>query len=66
MMIVCYWMTNALGLILIHRSIKQFVEKEGKKRNGLAKNLLISILYTIFVFLLAKFGILKFPFDYFK
>ncbi len=66
MMIFGYWMTNVLGLILIHHSTKQIIGKEDKKPNGLAKNLLISILYTLLVLLLAKFGILKFPSNYFK
>uniref|UniRef100_A0A7C6AFU4 Uncharacterized protein n=1 Tax=candidate division WOR-3 bacterium TaxID=2052148 RepID=A0A7C6AFU4_UNCW3 len=66
MMIFGYWMTNALGFFLIHHSVKQFIDKEDKKQNGLAKNLLISFLYTILVLLLAKFGVLKFPLNYFK
>lgn len=65
-MIIGYWITNILGVILMHKGISDvFSEIERKyTRKELLKDLVISILYTLVIVILVMLGILKFPSEY--
>jgi hypothetical protein len=67
-MILGYWITNIAGLILFHRGVKDLVTEEKVKytRKDLAKDVIISIIYTAVVVVLVRLGWLKFPLEYFK
>jgi hypothetical protein len=59
--ILGYWLTNILGLILMHKGTQQMLSKEKRKysRRDLLRDLAISLLYTALILLLLKLGILK-------
>jgi len=67
-MILGYWITNIAGLILFHQGLKDLVTNEKRKytRKDLAKDVIISIIYTAVVVVLVRLGWLKFPSEYFK
>jgi len=67
-MILGYWLTNITGLIMMHRGVKNIVSKNEVKytKKQLAKDLIISIVYTAGVIVLVKIGLLKFPIEYFQ
>lgn len=68
MMIIGYWITNIVGLILMHRGIKGITASEDSKyeKKELFKDIFFSILYTLIIVVLIKIGWLKFPTEYFK
>ena len=61
-MIIGYWITNIAGFIIMHIGIKMTLLKEAKVE--FLKYFLISILYTLLVFVLYRIGWLRFPTDY--
>ena len=65
-MVVGYWITNIIGLALMHHGVVNLVSKEKKKytRKELVKDLAVSLIYTIVIIILASFGLLKFPTEY--
>ncbi len=67
MMILGYWLTNIIGLIMMHRGIRNIVANNEKKyrKKQLTKDLIISIAYTAAVIVLVKIGLLRFPIEYF-
>jgi hypothetical protein len=61
--ILGYWLTNVLGLILLHKGASQVVERTPPAGGGsFRKDILISIAYTLLIIVLIKFGVLK-PFE---
>jgi len=68
MMIVGYWLTNIVGLILMHKGAKRMIYKEkgAYDKKELIKDIAISIIYTLIVVALMGLGWLKFPTEYFK
>jgi len=58
-----YWLSNIAGLVLLHLGAAQAVSgKEEKYTNGrLAKDLALSVGYTIIIIALIYFGIVSFP-----
>ncbi len=61
--ILAYWLTNVLGLVLMHHGVRGLIS-DGKKKYGrkeLIKDFIFSILYTLIIVLLVKIGWLKFP-----
>ncbi len=68
MMILGYWITNIVGLMLMHHGVTDLVSKEKSKhtKKELMENVAISILYTLLVVIFVKIGWLKFPLEYFK
>jgi len=64
MMVVGYWISNILGLVLMHYGITITTQK--KQKINIKKQLLIVSGYTILIMILIKFGVLKFPTAYFK
>jgi len=70
-MLICgYWLTNVLGLLLMHYGVKGLASgaKGGKNepKAELMKNIFYSIAYTLAIVLLVKIGWLKFPAEYFQ
>jgi hypothetical protein len=60
--IVGYWLTNVLGFVLMHKGAKKImVEGEEKKYSGrdLARDVGISLLYTLLIVVLIKFKIVQ-------
>jgi hypothetical protein len=60
-LIVGYWLTNVIGLILMQKGAQAVLSDEKKKytRRDLLKDLGISLLYTGAIVALVKLGILK-------
>jgi hypothetical protein len=59
--VVGYWLTNVLGFILMHKGAQQML-KEGTSqytRRELFKDLATSLLYTLLIVALVKWGVLK-------
>jgi hypothetical protein len=56
-----YWLTNVLGFILLHKGAQQMLSKEIRKysRRDLVRDIAISLLYTLIIVGLVKFGVLK-------
>lgn len=67
MMILGYWITNVAGLILVHQGLRNLVSSEKGKyiRRELARDIVISVIYTIVVVMFARIGWLRFPLEYF-
>ena len=67
-MIIGYWLTNIAGFMLMHYGVKNMTSggKSQYSRKEIAKDILISILYTLLVVLLVKVGWLKFPLEHFR
>ena len=59
--IVGYWLTNVLGLVLLHKGARQMLGKENPSstRAELKKDLLVSLAYTALIVILIKLGVLK-------
>src|SRR6516162_6243303 len=59
--IIGYWLTNVVGLVMMHKGAEKMLRKEDKKyswRNAL-RDFGISLLYTALIVLLLKLGIVK-------
>jgi hypothetical protein len=67
-MIIGYWITNIVGFILLHRGMVGFFAQKVKPytKKMFAKDLLISIGYTLLVVVLVHIGWIRFPLDYFQ
>lgn len=65
-MVVGYWITNIVGLILLHKGIVTAVRKEERKygRKDLMKDLAISAGYTALIVTLVQLSILRLPGEY--
>jgi hypothetical protein len=59
--ILGYWLTNVLGLILLHKGAQQMLSDELKQysRHDLVKDILVSLVYTLLIVALVKLEILK-------
>lgn len=67
-MIIGYWITNIVGLVLIHVWAPEILSKTGgrDKKKVFFKFLFISIIYTLIIVILLKIGLLKFPYENFN
>lgn len=67
-LILGYWLTNVLGFVLMHKGAQQALAKQERKysRRDLAKDVTVSLLYTLVIVLLVKFGVLKPVQSYFR
>jgi len=56
-----YWLTNVLGFILMHKGAQQMLSTEPPRysRRELIRDIGISLLYTLLVAALVKYGFLK-------
>jgi hypothetical protein len=68
--VVGYWLTNIVGLVMMHKGICRIVSQKycepANLRKRLIHDLLISIGYTGVIILLLKFNFIRPPGDYFK
>jgi len=62
-MIIGYWITNVVGLVLIHKGVSDVLLKTGGKytKKKLLNSLIISTFYTLLIVVLAYLGILIIP-----
>lgn len=60
-LVIGYWLTNILGLVLLHKGAEQLLTENERKYSlrHLARDLAISLLYTALILLLVKAGVLK-------
>ena len=67
--VVGYWLTNIIGLVMMHKGICQMVSEKycepANRRKRLLHDLLISIGYTGIIILLLKFKIIRPAGEYF-
>ena len=63
-LVIGYWLTNVLGFVLMHKGAQQLLSEQEKRysRRELLKDVGISLLYTLVIIALIKFGVLK-PFQ---
>ncbi|MDB5266603.1 MAG: hypothetical protein JWN89_418 [Parcubacteria group bacterium] len=63
--ILGYWLTNVLGLLMMHYGLSRYSEI---KKEYTRKNLIVDVCMVVFVtgllVVLVTFGVLKFPTDY--
>lgn len=67
-LIVGYWLTNVLGLMMLHKGLTGMFSADGKKFSWKTfwKDVLISVFYTVVIIILIKLKIFApFP-EYFK
>lgn len=67
-LIVGYWLTNVIGFVLMHKGARRMFPGKSPpdSRRELVTDIVVSLIYTVVIILLLKFGILK-PFaGYFK
>jgi uncharacterized membrane protein len=67
-MIIGYWITNIVGLVLMHVWAPEVLSKtEGRnKKKFFFKYFIISIIYTLLIIILLKIGLVKFPYEHFN
>ena len=60
-LVIGYWLTNIIGLVLLHKGAEQVLSKEMKEysRRHLLIDLGVSLLYTAVIVVLVRFGVLK-------
>ena len=66
-LIIGYWLTNLLGLVLLHKGARNMFSSEDPKAYSgreLFKDVLISLLYTLLIVLLIQLKILQPITDY--
>ena len=67
--IVGYWLTNVLGFVLLHKGARKIVSQEKPtpySKRDLARDLGVSLLYTLLIAVLVKLRILQPLADYWK
>lgn len=66
-MIIYYWLTNVLGLVLMHRGGELALRNEGGQygTKAILKDIGISLIYSIIIGGLVVLGLLKLPHEYF-
>jgi hypothetical protein len=68
--VVGYWLTNIIGLVMMHKGICRMVRQEycepANRRKRLFHDLIISLGYTTVIILLLKFNIIRPLGEYFK
>jgi hypothetical protein len=60
-LIVGYWLTNVLGLVLLHKGTRKLLSEKPPPewRRELLKDVIVSLVYTGFIIALIKLGLLK-------
>ena len=60
-LVLGYWITNVLGLILLHRGGAKILSAVDKpySRRALIRDLAVSLLYTLVIVALVRWGVLK-------
>ena len=64
MFIVSYWVTNILGLLLMHFGISGVIKDTPKiTKNELTKTIVFCVIYSLVITILVQQGILQIPQD---
>src|SRR5215510_4912050 len=60
-LVIGYWLTNVVGFVLMHKGAQTVLANEHGKysRRDFVKDLTISLLYTLLIVGLVKWGVLK-------
>jgi hypothetical protein len=60
-LVVGYWLTNILGFVLMHQGAKKLLNREQKpySRRDFAKDIGVSLLYTLLIVVLVQLKILR-------
>jgi len=60
-LVVGYWLTNVLGFVLMHKGAQKFLSPEERRYTGrdMARDLAISLLYTLLIVALVKCKVLQ-------
>lgn len=68
--VLCYWITNIVGLFLMHKGVCKAMQKgcsaEGYGKKDFLRDLLTALFYTAAIVLLVRLEILRPIGDYFK
>jgi hypothetical protein len=68
--VVGYWLTNIIGLVMLHKGVCQMVSEKycepGNRRKRLLHDVLISVGYTGIIILLLKYNVIKPIGEYFR
>lgn len=68
--VFCYWITNIVGLFLMHKGVCKAMQKgcsaEGYRKKDLLRDLLTALIYTAAIVLLVRFEIIRPIGDYFQ
>jgi hypothetical protein len=67
--IVGYWLTNVIGLILLHKGLEQALAKGDRRpysRRDLARDVAVSLGYTLLLVVLIRLKVLQPVEDYFR
>jgi hypothetical protein len=61
--IVCYWITNIAGFVLMHKGIEKIVRKEAIKKpyskRDILKDIALSLAYTGLIVILVRLNIIR-------
>jgi len=61
--IIFYWLTNILGFVLLQKGMEKMEngakEKKGYSLKNFAKDIVLSIVYSILIVILVKLGMIK-------
>lgn len=60
-MVIMYWLTNIIGILLMHFGTLNLYKKSKFTKKDLITNLFFGSIYTLLIVLLVKIGILNFP-----
>lgn len=64
MFIVSYWVTNILGLMLMHFGINGIIKESSTiSRKELVKTIIFCVIYSLAITILVQTGVLKLPQD---
>ena len=66
LVVIGYWLTNVLGFVLLHKGGAQMLTENPRKycRRDLARDVGVSLLYTVLILVLIKIHLLKPITDY--
>ncbi|MGA3179052.1 MAG: hypothetical protein ABSF38_01770 [Verrucomicrobiota bacterium] len=65
-LVLGYWLSNVLGFVLMHKGGSRILSEEDKPYGwkGLARDVAVSLIYTVLIVALVRWGILKPMQDY--
>lgn len=66
-MVIYYWLSNILGLIMFHTGVETTLNKTGEDvtKKKIIKNCVVASFYSLIIVILVLTGILKLPAEYF-
>jgi len=64
--IVAYWLTNIIGLLLIHKGSQKLFNPNSQTKNQILNTFVWGSIYTILIIILVLSGALSFPSEFLK